>query len=488
MGQLGDSDLQPGTVLDGKYNIERQIGAGGMGAVYEATHTAIGRTVAIKTLHLAYAGDEQLVERFHREAQMAGSIGHDNICEVTDIGTAADGTPYLVMPLLAGGALADVLEGPEMLPIPRLIDIVAQTLSALQAAHEARIVHRDLKPDNIFVTKIGDRRDFVKLLDFGISKLLDQDAVLQLTQTGTVLGTPFYMAPEQAKGSKEIDHRVDLYAIGVILYEALTGKRPFEGDTYNEIMYKIIAEDYQPPSQLNPQVPPQLEQIVLKAMAREPEARFQTAAEMRRALASAVAATPLHIQVPAVDTDAVTAVTPPGSTPQDTTMSATAMETVSTGVGRPAATGRKWLPIVIGVSVGAVVVVGALAVAIFLMADPASPPPATAPPVGAPSIPVEPSGVATPAPEPEPAPAEEVEAGVQPVLAEGEPEPEPDSAEEVVAESGQAKVGKKGGKKGKKGSKGSKSGGKPSGKPAGKAGEKVVKGRFGTTFVGDYDE
>jgi serine/threonine protein kinase len=186
--------MQPGSILDGKYRIDKQIGAGGMGAVHIATHVQIGRKVAIKTLHPIYAGDQQTVERFHREAQMAGSIGHDNICEVTDLGTAADGSLYLVMPLLSGMALSDLLARPDRPDIPRIADIAAQTLSALQAAHDAHIVHRDLKPDNIFITKVGDRDDFVKLLDFGISKLMDSEEVTRLTQTGTVLGTPFYMA------------------------------------------------------------------------------------------------------------------------------------------------------------------------------------------------------------------------------------------------------------------------------------------------------
>jgi serine/threonine-protein kinase len=481
VGLNSETEIQPGTVLDGKYSIVRQVGAGGMGAVYEATHTTIGRRVAIKTLHLVYATDEQLVERFHREAQMAGSIGHDNICEVTDIGTAEDGSPYLVMPLLAGGPLADLVGDGQRLPIPRLIDIVAQTLSALQAAHEAKIVHRDLKPDNIFVTKIGDRKDFVKLLDFGISKLLDQDAVLQLTQTGTVLGTPFYMAPEQAKGAKEIDHRVDLYAIGVILYEAITGQRPFEGDTYNEIMYKIIAEPFPQPRQLNDQVPPQLEQIVLKAMAREPEERFQSAAEMRKALASAVAATPLHIQIPVADSMAP----PPPSTTsaEGRPISATAMETVSTGVGTTAAPRSKRLPLIVGL-VAVVLVLAGVVVFLAFGRDGSQPPVAPLPQPSAAPEPTEPVETADKAVEPQPEPAleAEAEAGVQ--ADETKEEPAEATKEAAAEDTSEKKVAKKGGKKGKKGKKSSKS----QDKSGTKSGKEVVKGRFGTTFVGDYDE
>jgi serine/threonine-protein kinase len=228
-------------------------------------------------------------------------------------------------------------------------------------------------------------------------------------------------------------------------------------------------------------VPPQLEQIVLKAMAREPEDRFQTAAEMRRALAAAVAATPLHIQVPV--TDAVTAVTPSGVKSKGTSVSATAMETVSTGVGQAAPSGRKLLPIVIGVSVGAVVVVGALATVIFFMAG-EPPPKQPEPPASDPEPPAQ--GPAVAAPDPDPTPAAEVEAGVQP---DDIKEEAPEEPPEMVAEgSEEKKVAKKGGKKGKAGSNASKSGAKATKKGSGKTGDKVVKGRFGTTFVGEYDE
>lgn len=491
MSVFEESEIQPGTVLDGKYRIERQIGAGGMGAVFEATHTTIGRRVAIKTLHLLYSGDEELVKRFHREAQMAGSIGHDNICEVTDLGSAEDGSPYLVMPLLTGGPLADLLTGPELLPIPRLIDITAQTLSALDAAHQARIVHRDLKPDNIFVTKIGDRKDFVKLLDFGISKLLDQDAVLQLTQTGTVLGTPFYMAPEQAKGSKQIDHRVDLYAVGVILYEALTGQRPFIGDTYNEIMYKIIAEPFPRPGQLNPQVPPQLEQIVLRAMAREADNRYASAEEMRRMLAAAVAATPLHIQIPM--TDSMVPPAPSNTQANEATISATALESVSTGVRHGSRRKSKLPIVVIGLAAAAVIVIGAL-VTVFIggtetstLQTPSVVPPAQIPPA-APSTPAA-AGVAKESPA-EPTLAVEhvlsgdvtTDAGTKADKAapQAEATTEAPAAKEIPKKS----VAKKGPKKASKSSTTAES----KEKPTKESKKKVVKGRFGTTFVGDYDD
>ncbi len=305
--------LEPGTLLgQGRYRIEKLIGSGGMGEVYEATQVAIGRKVAVKQLHPEYTRDEEVVARFQREAQMAGSIGHDNICEVTDLGVTEGGAPYLVMPLLTGSSLESLIEGPEELLVPRLSDIVCQTLSALDAAHAAQIVHRDLKPDNIFVTRLGDRDDFVKLLDFGISKVIDQDSVSNLTRTGTVLGTPYYMAPEQARGDKTLDHRVDIYAIGVIMYEVLTRQRPFEGDSYNQIMFRILTEQFHAPRSLNEAIPAGVEQVILTAMARDPIERFSSAAEMRDTLKRAAFGAGVSVKTPRI-TQARTAAAVPAA-------------------------------------------------------------------------------------------------------------------------------------------------------------------------------
>ncbi|MCP4679503.1 MAG: serine/threonine protein kinase [Deltaproteobacteria bacterium] len=275
--------LTTGTLLDGKYRITGIVGSGGMGTVYRAIYLDIDRQVALKLLHPEMVEDPVVVERFQQEARAAGSIGHDNICEVTKFGTTENGLPYLEMPLLVGLSLAKTIDS-NRLSIPRVVDIMCQTLSALQAAHDARIVHRDLKPDNIFITKIGDRDDFVKVLDFGVSKILVQDSVVHLTRSGSMPGTPSYMAPELAKGSKHIDHRADIYAVGVILYEVLTGKKPFSGDSYNEIMFNILTEPFKAPSSLNSAVTADIENVVLTSMARDPSNRYQSADEMRRAL------------------------------------------------------------------------------------------------------------------------------------------------------------------------------------------------------------
>ena len=164
------------------------------------------------------------------------------------------------------------------------MDIALPTLSALEAAHDKGIVHRDLKPDNIFITKVGDREDFVKLLDIGISKYLGSDAATKFTRNGLVPGTPLYMAPEQAAGDKALDHRIDLYSLGVILYEAFTGELPFEGDSYNEILIKIVSKPFKNPRMIKPDIPLELEKIITKAMARSPKLRFKGARETREAL------------------------------------------------------------------------------------------------------------------------------------------------------------------------------------------------------------
>lgn len=281
------TELSPGTIVGGAYKIERPLGVGGMGTVYEALQLRLGRKVALKLLHARFSSDASVVKRFQREAELAASLGHDNICEVTDLGMAQDGSPYLVMPLLKGQPLCDLLQGERPLEAPRLVDICGQILSALSVAHQANIVHRDLKPGNVFITQLGDRTDFVKLLDFGICKVKSQDTANELTRSGTVLGTPYYMAPEQARGARDIDHRADIYALGVILYEALTGRRPFDGESYNEIMFRILTESFPLPRAVEPGIPSDLERVILRSMSRDPAERYQSADEMRAALESA---------------------------------------------------------------------------------------------------------------------------------------------------------------------------------------------------------
>ncbi len=273
-------------VIDGKYRIVRLIGEGGMGAVYEGLHTLIHRRVAIKVLHAGVVERAEAAMRFEREAQAAGRIGSPHIVEVLDLGSLPSGARYMVMEFLEGESLGSRIERGVLSPID-LYPIAAQLLDGLIAAHGTGIVHRDLKPDNVYLQQ-RPGGDFVKLLDFGISKfgVLNDDSGLSMTRTGAVMGTPFYMAPEQARGSKQVDHRADLYAVGVILYECLTGQVPFRASSFNELMFKIALEDPRPLRSLAPHVDEALAAIVTKAMSREPAQRFSTAVELRQALTS----------------------------------------------------------------------------------------------------------------------------------------------------------------------------------------------------------
>ncbi|MDJ0762303.1 MAG: serine/threonine-protein kinase [Myxococcota bacterium] len=271
------------SIVDDKYRIDRLIGSGGMGQVYAAVHQVIGRDVALKILHEHFQDNDEIAARFHQEAQTAGSIGHDNICEIIDVGITNDGIPYLVMPLLKGMSLGQLLKKQGCLSIESAISVSRQVLSALDATHKKRIVHRDLKPDNIYLTTVGSQTDFVKLLDFGISKYIDPEGDLELTQPGQVPGTPYYMAPELSQAIPT-DYRVDIYSMGVLLYQMISGKRPFLGMSYQEVIQNALTKPFVLPSVLVPTVTPDLEQIIVKAMARNPRDRFSSAAEMSHAL------------------------------------------------------------------------------------------------------------------------------------------------------------------------------------------------------------
>ncbi len=272
-----------GIVLDGKYEIVRLIGEGGMGSVYEANHKLIGRKLAVKFLHPQYASSDEVVTRFQREAQAAAQIGHENIIEVTDMGTDEDDSPYLVMEFLEGCDVKQLIEAEGVQSSKRTAHIMVQALSALQAAHDVGIIHRDLKPENIYLIEKGGNPDYVKLLDFGISKFraLETDGVKGLTQTGTVLGTPHYMSPEQARGEQNLTPRSDIYAMGVILYQMLTGELPFDAPNYNALLIKILTEEPDPPNHLNPDLPEELVKTIETAMARNAQDRFETCDDFR---------------------------------------------------------------------------------------------------------------------------------------------------------------------------------------------------------------
>jgi serine/threonine protein kinase len=287
-GRSNARDLT-GKKIGGKYVVRAVLGEGGMGTVFEAEHITIGRAVAVKVLHPQQARKKDAVKRFHQEARAAGAIGHPNICEVYDLGTLDDGSPYLVMEKLMGETLADRIASEGGLPFDDVIDVLTQVLSGLVAAHEKRIVHRDIKPENVFLTRRVGCPPVAKLLDFGVSKIMaviggERDEDLDLTRTGMVMGTPYYMSPEQARGDRNLDARVDLYACGVIMYEALTGRRPYTAANYNALLLQILTTSPRPARELRPALPSGFDQVLDKSMARAREDRYQTAAEFQKDL------------------------------------------------------------------------------------------------------------------------------------------------------------------------------------------------------------
>jgi serine/threonine-protein kinase len=278
-------DAMVGLTLLGRYEVTRKIGEGGMGAVYEARHVLIGKRVAIKVLLDKYAQKENVIRRLQQEARLASSIGHPNIVDITDFGKTEDGRTFVVMEYLDGESLAQLIarEGP--IPPERALAVTRQVADALAAAHGKGIIHRDVKPENVFLCK-RDERDYVKVVDFGISKSLkpgeQEPESPRLTQTGMVLGTPLYMSPEQARGEDQLDHRIDVYALGMILYEMITGEVPFRGTNYLGIISQVLTQDVVPPRLLRPDlaISEACERVILKAMAKDREERYQSMGEL----------------------------------------------------------------------------------------------------------------------------------------------------------------------------------------------------------------
>ena len=264
-----------GGTLGGLYHVERLIGVGGMGRVYEATHTHLGKAYAVKVLPEGRADKPDATERFLREAQAATRIEHDHIVKVVNFDRDDEHRLFIVMELLEGENLADRLDR-GALPVEGAVEIAKQTGEALQAAHDAGIVHRDLKPENIFITQ-KNGRDFVKVLDFGISKIKNPgQGDPNLTATDQIVGTPLYISPELARGIATVDHRTDIYALGVITYEMITGTPPFTGQNHFQLLYKHGNEAPDPPSQRSKKasIPAHVESAVLRALEKNPDDRF----------------------------------------------------------------------------------------------------------------------------------------------------------------------------------------------------------------------
>ncbi len=276
-----------GAVL-GSYRLLQQIGTGGMGRVFVAEHVRLGRRVALKVLRSEFSGNLEAVQRFFAEARAVNCISHENIIEVSDFVESQRGPSFYIMELLHGQDLRGVQQREGILSTERILRIGVQICSALGAAHAAGIIHRDLKPDNIFLIERGGQRDFVKLLDFGVAKLMnatvDEASTFQST-IGMVVGTPDYMAPEQAMGHA-VNHLVDVYATGVILYEMVAGRRPFVANSAREVMVQHLTASPSRPSMLNPagKIPQELEDLILACLAKEPADRPQSISEVERRL------------------------------------------------------------------------------------------------------------------------------------------------------------------------------------------------------------
>jgi serine/threonine-protein kinase len=280
-----------GQLLENKYRIGRLIGQGGMGAVYEAEAVLLRRRVAIKVQSFSHGSVAQtsgeMAMRFQLEAQAAGRIGSRHIVDVIDLGRLESGEHYMVMEYLDGQSLRDRIDARGGMTAEEAYPIAIQLLVGLSAAHAAGIVHRDLKPENVFLVRQADGSDFVKILDFGISKFNDirgSQGSFSLTRTGALMGTPRYLSPEQATGGKSVDQRTDIYMVGVILYECLTGSIPYEANTFNELLFQIVQDQPRPIRERVPGVDPNLAALVECAMQKDPKLRFQSAEEMSEAL------------------------------------------------------------------------------------------------------------------------------------------------------------------------------------------------------------
>ncbi|MES1183343.1 MAG: serine/threonine-protein kinase, partial [Myxococcales bacterium] len=272
-----------GTTLRGTYRILRTLDQGGMGMVFEAEHVRLRRRLAVKVLAQHLAKDAHALARFNREAEIISQLQHPHVVQVTDFDTTEAGEPYLVMELLAGESLAARLERERCLPVVDAVSLAHQASSGLAAAHAANIVHRDLKPANIFLTQVTGQGTLVKLLDFGISKRAG--GAKGLTGEYDILGTPDYMAPEQALGkTAQVDHRGDQYALAVITYEMLAGRTPFAGDDVMDVLRQVISTDPPPIEQLAPHVSPDVGDILRRALSKDPDHRFASITEFASAL------------------------------------------------------------------------------------------------------------------------------------------------------------------------------------------------------------
>ncbi|HVJ92230.1 MAG TPA: protein kinase, partial [Labilithrix sp.] len=278
--------IEPGSVIDGKYRVLRRIGEGGMGTVYEGENVRIERRVAIKVLHEHVASSPEFSERFEREARASARIGSQHVCDVLDLGDLPNGERFIVMEFLDGESLEERLRrGP--LTVRQLAPIAFEILEGLGKMHHAGVIHRDLKPANIFLAKGRSRHESVKILDFGVAKIVaTANQPDEMTSTGMMMGTPLYMSPEQARGARDVDGRTDLYAASVIFYRALTGVMPHAGQNLHELLFKVVLEDPRHICEIVPDIDGVFANIVMKGLTRDADERYLSAREYQEAIAA----------------------------------------------------------------------------------------------------------------------------------------------------------------------------------------------------------
>ncbi|HWO22986.1 MAG TPA: serine/threonine-protein kinase [Kofleriaceae bacterium] len=379
----------PGQTIGG-YRILDKLGEGGMGKVYAAAHELLGKKVAIKVLLPQHSQNAELVQRFFNEARAATRINHPGIVEIFDFGRDQDGSAYIVMEYLRGESLAARLEREHTLSPAMVMRIIGQVTNALGQAHREGIIHRDLKPDNIFLVPdpdvIGGER--AKILDFGIAKLTEDATAGVKTRAGVVIGTPTYMAPEQFRAASSVDHRADIYALGVVLYEMLTGRPPFMAEGLMAMMEMHMFESPPPPRSLVPALSQALEQVVLRALAKRPEDRQASAEELARELAAAVGDT-REPSAPTLVPPGNTAVLPLARPSADTTLGAAAGHALSTSPGTRPGSRRpgRWI------AAGAVAALG-ITIGVVLATDNGG----SAPPAPPDAMPIASTPPAPPAP------------------------------------------------------------------------------------------